>query len=118
MPKTDISKMAFAKIYPLLVQKAEKKGRTRAEVDLVTSWLTGYSPEQLSSMLSSDINYGDFFGHAPCINPDSRMIKGSICGVKVETIEDPFMRNVRCLDKLVDDLAKGKSLEKMGVINH
>ena len=105
--------MSFAKMYPLLVAKAEKKGRTRAEVDEVTCWLTGYRVEQLNDLLERDIAYGDFFLQAPEMNPNRRQIKGAICGVRVETIEEPLMQEIRYLDKLVDELAKGKPMEKI-----
>lgn len=103
----------FSKVYPLLIQKAERKNRSRQEVQEVTAWLTGYSASQLMDMLDSDITYGDFFRNAPAMNPNREMITGSICGVRVEQIEDPLMRDIRCLDKLVDELAKGKSMDKI-----
>ena len=113
MPRMDVTKMAFAKLYPLLVAKAEKKGRTRAEVDQVTTWLTGYGPEELARLEQSDVSYGDFFRNAPAMNHNRTLITGKICGVRVEEIEDPLMRDIRCLDKLVDELAKGKAMEKI-----
>ena len=113
IPRTDVTQMLFSKLYPLLVSKAQKKGRTREEVDQVTSWLTGYSPEEIAQMEQSDICYGDFFRKAPAMNPNRFLITGKICGVKVEEIEDPLMREIRYLDKLVDELARGKSLEKI-----
>ena len=113
MPRMDVTKMAFAKLYPLLVAKAEKKGRTRAEVDQVTTWLTGYGPEELARLEQSDVSYGDFFRSAPAMNPNRTLLTGKICGVQVETIEDPLMRDIRYLDKLVDELAKGKAVEKI-----
>ena len=105
--------MSFAKVYPMLIAKAERKGRTRDEVLEVTSWLTGYTPGQIEALLESDTAYGDFFRKAPALNPNRRLIKGSICGVKVELIEDPLMQEIRYLDKLVDELAKGKAMEKI-----
>lgn len=105
--------MKFAKVYPLLVAKAERKGRTRQEVDTLTTWLTGYTSADLERFLESDLTYGDFFRNAPAPNENRRLIRGSICGVKVETIEDPLMREIRYLDKLVDELAKGKALDKI-----
>lgn len=105
--------MSFAKVYPMLIAKAERKGRTREEVLTVTQWLTGYSREVLEELLASDISYGDFFRKAPGLNPARKQIKGAVCGVKVETIEDPLMQEIRYLDKLVDELAKGKSMEKV-----
>ena len=105
--------MSFAKVYPMLIAKAERKGRSRDQVLAVTAWLTGYSNEQLEELLASDITYGDFFRNAPALNPARKQIKGSVCGVKVETIEDPLMQEIRYLDKLVDELAKGKPVEKI-----
>ena len=105
--------MAFAKVYPCLIAKAEKKGRTRAEVLLVTSWMTGYSPEQLEDLLISDGTYGEFLSGAPGMNPARMDVRGKGCGVQVETIEDPMMRDLRILDKLVDELAKGWTIEKI-----
>ena len=106
MPRTDVTQMAFAKLYPLLVNKAEKKGRTRAEVDQVTAWLTGYTPEDIARLEQSDTTYGAFFQQAPAMNPDRALITGKVCGVRVEEIQDPLMRDIRYLDKLVDELAK------------
>ena len=113
MPRTDVMQMPFAKLYSLLVNKAEKKGRTRQEVDEVTSWLTGYSPSDIVRLEQSDTSYGDFFRNAPAMNPNRALITGKVCGVQVETIEDPLMRDIRYLDKLVDELAKGKAIEKI-----
>lgn len=105
--------MLFSKVYPLLIAKAEKKGRTRQEVYQVTSWLTGYSKQQIEAFLESTISYGDFFLEAPKLNPERRKITGMICGVRIETIEEPLMQEIRYLDKLVDELAKGRDLEKI-----
>ena len=105
--------MLFAKLYPLLVTKAEKKGRTRQEVDQVTGWLTGYTPEQIAGLEQSETSYGDFFRNAPAPNPNRTLITGKVCGVQLETIEDPLMREIRYLDKLVDELAKGRPMEKI-----
>lgn len=105
--------MSFAKVYPMLIAKAERKGRTKGEVFQVTQWLTSYTPEEIEAMMQSDISYGDFFRKAPGLNPNRKLIKGSICGVKVELIEDPLMQEIRYLDKLVDELAKGKAMEKI-----
>ena len=113
MTNEKVFSMSFAKVYPMLIAKAERKGRTRDEVLIVTAWLTGYTNEQLEELLDSDITYGDFFRNAPELNPVRKQIKGSVCGVKVETIEDPLMREIRYLDKLVDELAKGKPMEKI-----
>ena len=113
MPRADVTQMPFAKLYPLLVRKAEKKGRTRDEVDQVTAWLTGYTPDEIAGMEQTAISYADFFGQAPAMNPNRALITGKICGVRVEDIEDPLMREIRYLDKLVDELAKGKPLEQI-----
>ncbi len=110
MANEKIYGMPFGKLYPMLIAKAEKKGRTRAEVDEVTAWLTGYSRERLEELMESDITYGDFF---PTLNPNRRLIKGVVCGVRVEDIEEPLMQEIRYLDKLVDELAKGKAMEKI-----
>ena len=113
MPHTDVTQMPFAKLYPLLVAKALRKGRTREEVDQVTSWLTGYTQEELARLEGSDTTYGDFFKNAPAMNPSRTLITGTICGVRVEEIQDPVMREIRYLDKLVDELAKGKPMERI-----
>ena len=113
MSRTDVTQMPFAKLYPLLVSKAEKKGRTRQEVDQVTAWLTGYTPEDLARLEQSETSYGDFFRNAPAMNPNRTRITGKVCGVRVEEIEDPLMREIRYLDKLVDELAKGKAIAKI-----
>lgn len=109
----DIAEMKFAKVFPFLVQKAERKGRTKEEVYEVTRWLTGYSSLQLDDMLQSETTYEEFINNAPELNPNANLIKGTICGIRVENIEDPFMKKVRYLDKLVDELAKGKALDKI-----
>ena len=113
MGNEKIYNMAFSKVYPLLIAKAEKKGRTRAEVLEVTSWLTGYDPEDIESALGTDLTYGDFFRQAPNPNPKRTLITGVVCGVRVETVEEDLMREIRYLDKLVDELAKGKTFEKI-----
>lgn len=113
MPRADVTQMHFAKLYPLLVNKAEKKGRSREEVDQVTTWLTGYTAEDIAGLEQSDISYGDFFRNAPAMNPKRTLITGTVCGIRVETIEDPLMREIRYLDKLVDELAKGKAMEQI-----
>ena len=105
--------MSFAKVYPLLVNKAVKKGRTAAEVDQVTSWLTGYTPEQIAAAAVSDLAYGDFFRQAPAPKPARTLVTGVVCGVRVENIDEPLMQDIRRLDKLVDELAKGKPMEKI-----
>ena len=113
MDNEKVFAMSFAKVYPMLIAKAERKGRTRAEVLEVTSWLTGYTYDEIETLLESDVSYGDFFRKAPALNPNRRLIKGSICGVKVELIVDPLMQEIRYLVKLVDELAKGKAMEKI-----
>ena len=105
MTNEKVFAVSFAKVYPMLIAKAERKERSRDEVLAVTTWLTGYSREQLEQLLVSDITYGDFFRNAPALNPARKQIKGSVCGVKVETIQDPLMQEIRYLDKLVDALA-------------
>ena len=112
MTNEKVFAMSFAKVYPMLIAKAERKGRTRDEVFAVTAWLTGYSREQLEELLVSDITYGDFFRNAPALNPVRKRITGSVCGVKVETIEDPLMQEIRYLDKLVDELSRGNRWKK------
>ena len=113
MGNEKIYNMAFSKVYPLLIAKAEKKGRTRAEVLEVTSWLTGYAPADIESALKTDLTYGDFFRKAPVPNPNRTQITGTVCGVRVENVEEDLMREIRYLDKLVDELAKGKAMEKI-----
>ena len=113
MISNKIYKMSFSKVYPLLIAKAEKKGRTRDEVNEITCWLTGYSKEQIESFLVNDLEYGEFFLSAPQLNPCRKMITGKICGIRVEEIEEPLMQEIRYLDKLVDELAKGKALDKI-----
>ena len=113
MPRQSIFDMKFSNVYSLLIQKAERKNRTRSEVYEVTSWLTGYTAEQIDAFLVSNITYGDFLSNSPAYNPRSDLISGKVCGVQVETIDDPLMKKVRQLDKLVDELAKGKAIEKV-----
>ena len=113
MTRHRIYSMSFAKVYPYLVAKAEKKGRTKAEVDEVIRWLTGYSQEALEDLLTTETNYEDFFDQAPRMNPSRSSITGVICGVRIENIEEPTMREIRYLDKMVDELAKGKAMSKI-----
>lgn len=113
MTNEKVYQMHFSSVYPLLVSKAEKKGRTKDEVDEVIRWLTGYSQEQIDACLEQQTAYGDFFLHAPAPNPNRKLITGVICGIRVENIEEPLMQEIRYLDKLVDELAKGKPLEKI-----
>ena len=108
-----VYQMPLGKAYPLLVNKAIRKGRTQEEVNTIICWLTGYSPRQLEELLNLSTTYGDFFRNAPAPNPNRKLIKGSICGIRVEEIEEPLMQEIRYLDKLVDELAKGKPIEKI-----
>lgn len=108
-----VYKMSLASVYPHYITKAEKKGRTKAEVDEIIVWLTGYTPKALQKHLDNKTNFEDFFGQAPQINPNVTKITGLICGYRVEDIEDKLMQQVRYLDKLVDELAKGKKMEKI-----
>lgn len=113
MDSAKVFAMKFSKVYPLLVQKAQRKGRSQAEVDEIIRWLTGYCQEEIQACLEKDVAYGAFFEQAPAWNPSAGLIKGVVCGVRVENVEDPLMWKVRCLDKLVDELAKGKAMEKI-----
>jgi hypothetical protein len=113
MPKHRIFAMAFAKVYPLYVKKAERKNRTKEEVDRIICWLTGYDPGGLRRQIEEENDFEAFFAQAPAIHPNASLVKGVVCGVRVEEIEDPLMRKIRCLDKLVDELAKGKAMEKI-----
>ena len=108
-----IYKTSFASVYPLYVAKAEKKGRTKSEVDEVICWLTGYSLAKLNAQLKKKTDFEGFFAQAPKMNPLRALIKGVVCGVRVEDVEEPLMREIRYLDKLVDELAKGKAMEKI-----
>jgi hypothetical protein len=108
-----IRRTSVASVYVHYVTKAEKKGRTAAEVDEIISWLTGYSQAQLEALLADKTSFEDFFAQAPAMNPNRFLITGVICGYRVEEIEDPFMRELRHLDKMVDELAKGKAMEKI-----
>ena len=113
MKKHPIYSMSFAKVYPLYVAKATKKGRTKADVDEIIRWLTGYTGAKLKTHLEKQTDFETFFAKAPRLNPARALIKGVICGVRIEEIEDPLMREVRYLDKLVDELAKGRPMEKI-----
>ena len=113
MNNEKVYNMSFAKVFPLLIAKAEKKGRTKAEVVEVTCWLTGYTNQQVEECLKGEIAYGDFFRNAPAPNENRKLITGKICGISVETIEEPLMQEIRYLDKLVDELAKGRPMEKI-----
>lgn len=113
MTKPRIYTMAFARVYPLLIAKAEKKGRTKTEADEIIHWLTGYSQKELESHLEKNTDYETFIAQAPHLNPMRSLITGTVCGVRVEDIEEPTMREIRYLDKLIDELAKGKSMDKI-----
>ena len=113
MPRQQIGQMKFAGVYPLYVQKAERKGRTRDEVDQIICWLTGYDQAGLQAQIDQGNDFETFFTQAPAFNPNSALIKGVVCGVRVEEVTDPLMRKVRYLDKLIDELAKGRAMEKI-----
>ena len=113
MSTREISKLLFTSIYPLYVQKAERKHRTKEEVDTIICWLTGYSREQLARHAAVDIDLETFFDQAPAIHPNSAQIKGVVCGIRVEDIQDPITQKIRYLDKLIDELAKGRSMDKI-----
>ena len=113
MAKHRIYTTSFASVYPLYVAKAERKGRAKAEVDQVITWLTGYGQNELKTQLEKQTDFETFFAEAPKINPSRALIKGVVCGVRVENVEEPLMREIRYLDKLVDELAKGKAMDKI-----
>jgi hypothetical protein len=113
MPKHRIFTTSFAKVYPMYVQKAERKGRTKKEVDQIIRWLTGYDAAALKRQLDDQVDFETFFAKAPKLNPNVKLIKGVVCGVRVEEVEDPLMRKIRYLDKLVDELARGKAMDKI-----
>jgi len=113
VPKNQVSAMKFAKVYPLYVQKAERKNRTKQEVDQIICWLTGYDQAGLKRQIEREHDFETFFAQAPRMHPNTALIKGVVCGVRVEDVEDPLMRKVRYLDKLIDELAKGKAMGKI-----
>lgn len=113
MNNEKIYKMSFSKLYPLYIAKAEKKGRSKAEVDQIIKWLTGYSSKDLESTLKNETELETFFNSASNLNPNRRLIKGVVCGVRVEDVKDATMQEIRYLDKLIDELAKGKSMDKI-----
>ena len=113
MPKHRIFATEFAKVYPLYVQKAERKDRTKEEVDQVICWLTGYDRAGLQQQIKQKSDFETFFARAPAMHPNSSLIKGVVCGVRVEDLDDPLMQKIRYLDKLVDELAKGKAMDKI-----
>ena len=113
MDNTKVFRMSFASVYPLYIQKAEKKGRTKAEVDAIIFWLTGYNHETLQAQMDKKVDFETFFTEAPAFNPNASKITGVICGYRVEEIQDKLMQKIRYLDKLIDELAKGKTMEKI-----
>lgn len=113
MPPHRIFSMAFAKVYPLYVQKVERKGRSKQEVDQIICWMTGYTQAGLQKQIRQEHDFETFFAQAPAIHPNCSLIRGVVCGVRVEEIEDPLMQRIRYLDKLIDELAKGKAMEKI-----
>ncbi len=113
MDHNKVYQMDFSKIYQLLVNKATKKGRAKEEVDEVICWLTGYTQADLSQMMENTPTYAEFFQNAPSLNENRRLIKGVVCGIRVEDIKEPLMQEIRYLDKLIDELAKGKSMDKI-----
>jgi len=113
MPKHNIFTMPFARVYPMYVQKAERKNRTKEEVDEIIFWLTGYGQKSLQKQIEQEVDFETFFAEAPALNPNVALIKGVVCGVRVEEVEDPLMQKIRYLDKLVDELARGKAMEKI-----
>lgn len=113
MDNSRVFRMKFANVYPLYVQKAEKKGKTKQEVDIIINWLTGYDEQGLQNQIDNQVDFETFFNEAPYLNPNTSKISGVICGYRVEDIEDPLMQRIRYLDKLIDELAKGKAMEKI-----
>lgn len=113
MPGHRVFTTAFAKVYPLYVQKAERKNRSREEVDRIIRWLTGYDQTELRRQIEQETDLEGFFAQAPAFHPNASLIKGVVCGVRVEEVDDPLMRKIRYLDKLIDELAKGKAMEKI-----
>ncbi|MEN8614678.1 DUF2200 domain-containing protein [Dehalogenimonas sp. THU2] len=113
MKKHPIYTMSFARVYPLYITKVGKKGRTKAEVDEIIRWLTGYNQEELEAQLEKQTDFETFFAQAPQLNPSRSLIKGLICGIRVEDIQEPIMREIRYMDKLIDELARGKAMEKI-----
>ncbi len=113
MSKHRIYTTSFASVYPHYVAKAERKGRKKAEVDQIITWLTGYGPDELKTVVAEKTDFETFFAQAPALNPSRALVKGVVCGIRVEEIEEPLMREIRYLDKLVDELAKGRKMEKI-----
>jgi hypothetical protein len=113
MEKQKVFAMKFARVYPLYLKKAERKNRTKEEVDQIICWLTGYDQAGLQQQIQQENDFETFFAQAPALHPNSSLIKGVVCGVRIEEIEDPLMRKIRYLDKLIDELANGKTMEKI-----
>lgn len=113
MDNPRIYRIIFASVYPMYIEKAEKKGRTKAEVDQIIYWLTGYNPKEFQAQLQNKVNLQDFYSQAPKPNLNRALIKGVVCGVRLEELKDPMVREIRYLDKLIDELAAGKSMEKI-----
>ncbi|TLM78189.1 DUF2200 domain-containing protein [Microbulbifer harenosus] len=113
MPRHNIFAMPFSRVYPMYVQKAERKNHSKAEVDEIIRWLTGYDQQGLQRQIEREIDFETFFAEAPAMHPNACLIKGVVCGVRVEEVEDPLMQKIRYLDKLIDELAKGKAMEKI-----
>ena len=113
MPDNRVFAIKFSRLYPMYIQKAERKKRTKAEVDQVICWLTGYTKAGLQQQIKRENDLETFFAQAPAMHPNTSLIKGVVCGVRVEEVKDPLMRKIRCLDKLIDELAKGKAMEKI-----
>lgn len=113
MTKPRIYTISFASVYPLYIAKAEKKGRTKHEVDAIICWLTGYSQKELESQIEKEVDFETFYAQAPQLNPARKLIKGIVCGVRVEEIKEPTMQSLRYLDKLIDELAQGKAMDKI-----
>lgn len=111
--KQRIYRMSFGSVYPLYVQKAQRKGRTKEEVDRIITWLTGYDADEIERIVADGVDFETFFARAPRMNPNAALIKGVICGVRVEEIEDPLMQQIRWLDKLIDELARGRKMESI-----
>ncbi|MEG0086240.1 MAG: DUF2200 domain-containing protein [Niameybacter sp.] len=113
MATNNIYKMSFSQVYPHYIVKAEKKGRTKGEVDEIICWLTGYSQDQLQAQIENQVDFEIFFLEASCLNPARNLIKGVVCGVRVEEVSEPLMQEIRYLDKLIDELSKGKAMNKI-----
>jgi hypothetical protein len=113
MPRHPVFRMKFARVYPLYVQKAQRKNRTREQVDQIICWLTGYDSAGLQRQLEQEVDLDTFFAHSPRLHPNRALIKGVVCGARVEEIDDPLMQKIRYLDKLIDELARGKPMEKI-----